>query len=95
MPVDDALQLVQRDFEDYVKLVRRRNSREVVPRDIRNLLLDLLEPRNLSMEDLDKLIKYLRERQNILVDDQIDLKREPTGELNQHLFLFRSSTLLG
>ncbi|XP_018027197.1 nuclear receptor coactivator 5 isoform X2 [Hyalella azteca] len=79
MPVDDALVLVQRDFEAYVRLARRRNSREIVPSDIRNLMLDLLEARSLSMGDLDKLIKYLKERQNILVDDQIEQKRESAG----------------
>ncbi|KAB7496581.1 Nuclear receptor coactivator 5 [Armadillidium nasatum] len=76
MPVEDALRLIQRNFEDYVKQTRMRNMRQVVPRDVRNLLLDLLEMRSLSMGDLDKLIKYLRERQNALVDDQIEQKRE-------------------
>lgn len=80
MPVDDALLLVHRDFQDYVRQTRRRNSRDIVPSDIRNLMLDLLEARNLSMGDLDKLIKYLKERQNILVDDQIEQKRESAGE---------------
>ena len=88
MPVDDALQLVQRDFEDYVKQTRRRNTREVVPRDIRNLLLDLLDSRNLSMGDLDKIIKYLKERQSILIDDQIEQKRETTGECCNLIFYF-------
>lgn len=76
MPVDDALRLIEQNFEEYVKKARQRNIREVVPRDIRNLLLDLLEMRPLSMGDLDKLIKYLKERQSMLVDDQIEQKRE-------------------
>lgn len=76
MPVDDALRLIEQNFEEYVKKARQRNIREVVPRDIRNLLLDLLETRPLSMGDLDKLIKYLKERQSMLVDDQIEQKRE-------------------
>ncbi|KAF2368627.1 RNA recognition motif domain [Trinorchestia longiramus] len=83
MPVDDALILVQRDFEDYVRLARRRNSRETVPSDIRNLMLDLLEAKSLSMGDLDKLIKYLKERQNILVDDQIEQKRESAAQCHR------------
>lgn len=82
MPVDDALRLIEQNFGDYVKKTRQRNMREVVPRDIRNLLLDLLETRALSMGDLDKLIKYLKERQSYLVDDQIELKRETaTGKV--------------
>lgn len=76
MPVDDALRLIEQNFEEYVKKARQRNIREVVPREIRNLLLDLLETRPLSMGDLDKLIKYLKERQSMLVDDQIEQKRE-------------------
>lgn len=76
MPVDDALRLIEQNFEEHVKKARQRNIREVVPRDIRNLLLDLLEMRPLSMGDLDKLIKYLKERQSMLVDDQIEQKRE-------------------
>lgn len=59
-----------------MKKTRQRNMREVVPRDIRNLLLDLLETRPLSMGDLDKLVKYLKERQSMLVDDQIEQKCE-------------------
>ncbi|KAG7172588.1 Nuclear receptor coactivator 5-like 1 [Homarus americanus] len=76
MPVDDALRLIEQNFGEYVKKARQRNIREVVPRDIRNLLHDLLEMRPLSMGDLDKLIKYLKERQSVLVDDQIEQKRE-------------------
>ncbi|MPC29186.1 hypothetical protein E2C01_022407 [Portunus trituberculatus] len=81
MPVDDALRLIEQNFEEYVKKARQRNIREVVPRDIRNLLLDLLEMRPLSMGDLDKLIKYLKERQSMLVDDQIEQKRETAAAL--------------
>lgn len=76
MPVDDALRLVEQNFGDYVKKIRQKNMREVVPRDIRNLMLDLLEIRPLSMGDLDKMIKFLKERQSLLVDDQIQQKRE-------------------
>lgn len=76
MPVDDALRLIEQNFGEYVKKTRQRNMREVVPRDIRNLLLDLLETRPLSMGDLDKLVKYLKERQSMLVDDQIEQKCE-------------------
>ncbi|CAL4172616.1 unnamed protein product [Meganyctiphanes norvegica] len=76
MPVDDALRLVEQNFGDYVKKIRQRNMREVVPRDIRNLMLDLLEIRPLSMGDLDKMIKFLKERQSLLVDDQIQQKRD-------------------
>ena len=54
----------------------------VIPREIRNLILDLLEMRPLSMGDLDKMIKYLKERQNSLVDDQIEQKRETAGEIH-------------
>ena len=88
MPVDDALLLVKRDFQDYVKLIRNRNSRELVPRDVRNLMIDLLESRHLSMGDLDKLIKFLKDRQNSLVDDHIELKREPQGELKRVKFRY-------
>ena len=80
MPVSDAMILMQRNFEEYVQQARRRIARDVVPRDIRILLLDLLDSRTLSMGDLDKLVKYLRERQNMIVDDQIELKRESAGE---------------
>lgn len=86
MPVDDALRLIEQNFGEYVKKTRQRNMREVVPRDIRNLLLDLLETRSLSMGDLDKLIKYLKERQSYLVDDQIEQKRETaTGEATVYM----------
>lgn len=82
MPVDDALRLIEQNFGEYVKKARQRNIREVVPRDIRILICDLLDSRPLSMGDLDKLIKYLKERQSILVDDQIEQKRETAaGEM--------------
>ena len=83
MPVDDALRLIDQNFQDYVKKIRLRNMREVVPREIRNLMCDLLENRALSMGDLDKIIKYLKERQSFLVDDQIEQKRETaSGKMN-------------
>lgn len=82
MPVDDAMRLIEQNFGEYVKKARQRNMREVVPRDIHNLLLDLLEMRPVSMGDLDKLIKYLKDRQSLLVDDQIEQKRETAaGEI--------------
>ena len=80
MPLDDAFRLIQQNFEDYVKKMRLRNVRQAVPRDIRNLMLDLIESKSVSMGDLDKMIKYLRERQNMLVDDQIEQKRETAGK---------------
>ena len=80
MPLDDALRLIQQNFEDYVKKVRQRNVRQVVPRDIRNLMLDLIESKSVSMGDLDKMIKYLKERMSMLVDDQIEQKRETAGK---------------
>ena len=83
MPLEDALRLIQQNFEDYLKKnVRQSGSQELpLPSEVRSLLLELLDSRPLSYNDLDKIIKHMQERQSALGADTKNSSASSFGRL--------------
>lgn len=85
MPVEDAISFVEENFTEYVQKARQRDIH--VPDDIHNLLLDCIEARPLSVKEMERMIKYLKDRQTaVLLRSQSDPKRTPNaGKIKNYL----------
>lgn len=77
MPLADALKLVGEDFLDYIQKARQRNI--VIPDDVYNLLIDCIEERPLALREIQKMMKYIEDRQTAIfasINSPV-----PTGEV--------------
>lgn len=66
MPLEDAIVLMSRNFNNYLSSLRAGSEQPSM-----NFLLNLLaDGRHLSMEELERIIKHLQDRRNRIAETQ-------------------------